>query len=391
MRELIIKILKEEVGVPSGIVDSSKNLYTDLIYRLKRKTVTGQSEFNLMFINKNNKYSFSDYNSFEKINVMFEFHTYDETEEHKDILVFGMGHESKAFLENNSFKLINNVDNTITLSITFAIPSSMGEITNKDIINVFLNNKTQIISSLAHELKHAYDNLKTPYETVKNRSSYSIFSKLRFGIEEVDKFIYNLYFISAIENLVRPTELYSLMQEGGISQKDFLEFITSNKTYQTLKEINNFNLSNMIDSLKNKPDLVDKFIEETSDYEIPDDIDKKVKVFLEILYLVLSENIVKNATSILSNNFFEQMFGLSDEKAEFIRSFEKDILKFRKNPLQYFEYQEKRFKFESEKMMKKLSKLYSLSKPNPIKLVNKDPMTIEMDMLETKLRKINSK
>jgi hypothetical protein len=41
-------------------------------------------------------------------------------------------------------------------------------------------------------------------------------------------------------------------------------------------------------------------------------------------------------------------------------------------------------------MMKRLSKLYSLAKPNPIKLVNKDPMTFEMRMLESKPRNIKS-
>mgnify|MGYP007113547097 CR=1 FL=1 len=49
MRDLIKRILKEEVGVPRGIADSAKRLYLDLITRLKRKTVTGNSNFNLLF------------------------------------------------------------------------------------------------------------------------------------------------------------------------------------------------------------------------------------------------------------------------------------------------------------------------------------------------------
>ena len=93
---------------------------------------------------------------------------------------------------------------------------------------------------------------------------------------------------------------------------------------------------------------------------------------------------------MLTNNFFEALFGLSDEKMKFLNSFESEILKFKNNPLKYFEFQEKKFKFVSEKMMKRLSKLYSLAKPNPIKLVNKDPMTFEMRMLESKPRNIKS-
>ena len=45
MRDLIKKILREEVGVPRGIVDSAQRLYNDIISRLKRKTITGNSNF----------------------------------------------------------------------------------------------------------------------------------------------------------------------------------------------------------------------------------------------------------------------------------------------------------------------------------------------------------
>ena len=45
---------------------------------------------------------------------------------------------------------------------------------------------------------------------------------------------------------------------------------------------------------------------------------------------------------------------------KFLNSFESEILKFKNNPLRYFEFQEKKFKFVSSKMMKKLSKLYAM-------------------------------
>ena len=81
---------------------------------------------------------------------------------------------------------------------------------------------------------------------------------------------------------------------------------------------------------------------------------------------------------------------VSEKKEKFLDAYETEILRFKNNPLRYFEFQEKKFKFVSEKMMKRLSKLYSLAKPNPIKLVNKDPMTFEMRMLESKPRNIKS-
>ena len=85
MRDLIKRILKEEVGVPRGIADSAKRLYLDLITRLKRKTVTGNSNFNLLFKNKDGKYSFADFKNFENIKIDFEFSGYDENEKKLDV------------------------------------------------------------------------------------------------------------------------------------------------------------------------------------------------------------------------------------------------------------------------------------------------------------------
>ena len=301
----------------------------------------------------------------------------------------GLGHQGEAQL-NDLFDLVNVVNKTITLSITLAIPTSIPEITNKDIIKLLIDNKEMIMSSLAHELKHAYDAYKKPTEKLKNRASYSAYSSVRTGIHEVDEFIYFLYFITTIENLVRPSEIYSLMQQGNITREDFLNFISSNRTYQTLRKINDFSVNGMISSLKEKPEAMNNFISKNSTYDVPVDIDKKIEIFFNVLYFELSKNILMRALRILQNNFFESLFGVSEEKQKFLDAYETEILRFKNNPLKYFEFQEKKFKFVSEKMMKRLSKLYSLAKPNPIKLVNKDPMTFEMRMLESKPRNIKS-
>jgi hypothetical protein len=389
MRDLIKKILREEVGVPRGIVDSAQRLYNDIISRLKRKTITGNSNFILTFKNVNGKYSFSDFQDFESIKVEFEFKEYSETDMHKGILILGMGHNGQSRLDDG-FELINLDTDNINLSIDLAIPETINEIDNKIIIKTLEDNKQMIVSSLSHELKHAYDGFKKPSEGLKQRSQYNVYSGTRFGIEEIDEFVYFLYFITVIENLVRPSEIYSLMQQGEISQKDFLNFISSNRTYSTLKKINEFSVDKLIESLKQKPEQVDNLLSNVEDYEMPDSVDEKINDLLKVIYLELQKKTLQRAHSMLTNNFFEALFGLSDEKMKFLNSFESEILKFKNNPLKYFEFQEKKFKFVSEKMMKRLSKLYSLAKPNPIKLVNKDPMTFEMRMLESKPRNIKS-
>lgn len=390
MRDLIIKIIQEEVGVPRGITDSAQKLYNDIISRLKKKVITDDASLILNFKNIDEKYSFSDFNRFKNIKLEFELDEYSENEEHKGILIIGLGHNSQSVLDDG-FKLINIDDDTINLSINLGIPSSTTELNSRNIIKTLEDNKQLIISSLSHELKHAYDAFKKPVESLKQRSEYSTYSNTRFGIKEIDEFVFFLYFVTAVENLVRSSEIYSLMQQGEISQKDFLSFILGNKTYSTLKRINEFSFTELVESLKQKPEEVRQFLTLVEDYEMPSSLDKKIDDLLKVVFLQLQKNIINRAQSTLSNNFFETIFGLSDEKIKFLTAYQKEILKFQNNPLKYYEFQEKKFKFVSEKMMKQISKLYSLAKPNPIKLVNKDPMTFEMKMLESKPRnkKIN--
>lgn len=390
MRDLIIKIIQEEVGVPRGITDSAQKLYNDIILRLKKKVITDNASLILNFKNVDEKYSFSDFNRFKNIKLEFELDEYSENDEHKGILIIGLGHNNQSVLDDG-FKLINIDNDTINLSINLGIPSSTTELNSKNIIKTFEDNKQLIISSLSHELKHAYDAFKKPVESLKQRSEYSTYSNSRFGIKEIDEFVFFLYFVTAVENLVRSSEIYSLMQQGEISQKDFLSFILGNKTYSTLKKINEFSFIKLVESLKQKPEEVEQFLTLVEDYEMPSSLDKKINDLLKVVFLQLQKNIINRAQSTLSNNFFETIFGLSDEKIKFLTAYQKEILKFQNNPLKYYEFQEKKFKFVSEKMMKQISKLYSLAKPNPIKLVNKDPMTFEMKMLESKPRnkKIN--
>jgi len=59
----------------------------------------------------------------------------------------------------------------------------------------------------------------------------------------------------------------------------------------------------------------------------------------------------------LINNPIELIFGFTDEKAEFFRKFINKILKF-ENAEDFFKFEEKKFKYVANKMIKKIAKLY---------------------------------
>jgi hypothetical protein len=65
--------------------------------------------------------------------------------------------------------------------------------------------------------------------------------------------------------------------------------------------------------------------------------------------------------SALVTDPFEVIFCFSDKRNDVIfNDYIKEISKFNENPNDFFEYEEKKFKFVSSKMMKKLSKLYAM-------------------------------
>ena len=82
---------------------------------------------------------------------------------------------------------------------------------------------------------------------------------------------------------------------------------------------------------------------------------------LELFYINLVNNIVSSYKELLTTHFFEQMSGLLfPDKQEAYLKFAQEARKYGKNPMGFFEFEEKKLNRISSEMLKKLSKLYSL-------------------------------
>ena len=106
-----------------------------------------------------------------------------------------------------------------------------------DLKTYFINDKVDITSSLAHELKHFFDYRMKPKGSSIGMTKYKSYSEISIGIPPIDKFIYALYFIHSIENLVRPTQLASKLRSEKITQKEFYDYFVNSDLFKTLKEI----------------------------------------------------------------------------------------------------------------------------------------------------------
>jgi hypothetical protein len=208
---------------------------------------------------------------------------------------------------------------------------------------------------------HGFDDFKKPFESIKSRAKYSGTQQTRFDIPPLRKFLHYLYFASATENVVRAAEVNSIMKKAGVQKDMFYDFLLSNKTYKMYQEINNFSLDNLKKDLLNYTDDIDDILNRFGEVDSYKTGEEKVNRILEIFYINLVNNIVSSYKELLTTHFFEQMSGLLfPDKQEAYLKFARETRKYEKNPMGFFEFEEKKMKSISSEMLKKLSKLYSL-------------------------------
>jgi hypothetical protein len=392
--------IKEAVGVPANIEIVAQNLYNDIAKKLKNKEIGPEDVVKFKFINKDGRYSFADFNP-NFITVEFGLGTYsgdaiDNITGNKITggLVHSMGFSKESKL-NDVFDLVSvDTDGGIELNIDYAQPENDDEWSGDKILNTMKNNADNTVSSLAHELKHAYDNYKKPVEKLVDRSNYAGFQRARSGVRPMDQFMFNMYFINQIENLVRPTESYvEMVSNGVVTKEQFLKFLLNSKTYKTLVKMRDYSFDDLKNELKEYEPQIDEYLDNTvNNYDSSSmDIDEKVNYFLKIFAIKISQKVHEVRKNMLTPNIFQMLFGGGNPDANnFLESTLGDLTKMMENPNKFYYTSIENMKKIAIKMMKKLSKLYSLIvKDKTVTVETRDPMSFEMDQLYRKITKKN--
>jgi len=393
--------IKEAVGVPANIEVAAQNLYNDITKKLKNKEIGPEDVVKFKFINKDGRYSFGDFNP-DFITVEFGLATYsgdaiDNNTGNKITggLVHSMGFSKQSKL-NDVFDLVSVDDGSVELNIDYAQPNDDEEWSGDKILDTMEKNKSNSISSLGHELKHAYDNYKKPVEKLVDRSNYAGFQRSRSGVRPMDQFMFNMYFINQIENLVRPTESYvEMVSDGVVTKEQFLKFLLNSKTYKTLVEIRDSSFDKLVEDLKGYETEIDDYLNNTVDgYDSSSlNIDDKVKYFLKVFAFITAQKVHEVRKQMVSPNIFQMLFssslfGGNDEADKFLENTLGDLIKMMDNPNKFYYTSIENMKKIAIKMMKKLSKLYSLiNKDKTITVETRDPMSFEMDQLMRKTQK----
>lgn len=349
-----MKNLFEALGVPENLHETSVKVYDRLIKALKRGYNDGQTvEYDRQFKFKG-EFRISDY-KFSNIQFQVNIFPHPMSEEFE---LVSMSVSTKSMkTPDNRLKLIKS--KTIDLNLQIAVPNK--SFVFNELIIFLEKNKNELISSISHELMHAYDNQKKEYESLEKRASYNAVAGKGFGIPTVDKFLHDLYFITTTENLVRPSEIWSGIKNNEISQENFLDFLKKHDTYVTLKRISQFNLKNFKKELKKEIPKIDEFLKKHTPLDVKNMSEiKKINEILRLIWVNVTHWIIIEYKKLLSTHFLEEIMGFQGEKERIFNRFVKRQQRF-SNYNEFFAFYENLMNKVAFEMMKKVAKLYAMT------------------------------
>lgn len=404
--------IQEAVGVPKGITEAAKNLFdsineklsaNDVVvdikngdpdkYRYKTREIDIKFPISL-------KANINDY-EVEEFNIKIKI-TEVQRPVPDDAEVTGAFFSPNAKINRKNFSIEYNETKKVTIGIRLDFPWT-GKVDKqfwkKEVINLLLKNKTEVLSSLGHELMHSYDlAFIKGGKSFHDVADYNSTSDLRFGIPAVDTFFFYLYFMQKCESVVRSVELATRMDAQGITQEQFLDFIQKDRSWKLLKDISKWTYKDFHKEIIDNVDLVKLRLGESginTDGMGPEEVAN----FLEEIILknlanakveVINDLLEDPKYSQYDNDFFRMLALLSnkdndpdeEEKEKYFNEFIEKIKKDVRKKGDFFVEKEKMFKFESEKLMRKLSKLFSMAKDTKVnalqaKISAKKPMKTE--------------
>jgi len=346
--------LNEAVGVPKGIVVACEKLYDDFKRKVIPMLKDGQTEYKVNF-KPNEPYTIGD----EEIsNVEIDLKLRPDSDKYGESNMQVYRKNTIGKVDKDYVLMKVNKNGTVILTIDKPVPQDW---TVDEVIQSINKGKVQTVSALSHELKHEYDDLKTPYSKVEKVSEYQANTEMfDFPIGAIQRMFYDLYYLDNIENSVRPTELYSKLKTLGIGKSGFLDFLK--KEYFIVMESMRFSVDEMVREIYSKMDSVDELL---SQVDIGRDIkdlndEEKVNLVLRIAYISASNNRRQNYGDSLVDNDLEAEIGFVGDKAKQFDKYQKSFDKYEDNVMKFYKDIEKYLKTTSSKVLKKLGKVYSL-------------------------------
>lgn len=368
-----LNFINEALGVPDNILDAADMLY-DIVEQDIKSIDTIQDE-----------YKFDGEIEFEmgdkkkiKIDSYELTVNIEEIDGYEGVVdIVSMGMAGSFGFNRDKFMKENEPSTTLELTITFAVGDNWDP---KELIEKMEEERDEHVSSLAHEIKHKYDKQAKQFGLIGPDAEYQATQRRgTFGIPVLDNVFFRyMYYISGIENLVRPTEVAYAMKRKNITKSNFLDFLRDNRVFKEIVDIRNFTYNDFISRLKSEEDRLDALLNHIGEDPSNMSINQKINRVLEVAYIDLVNNrmemfvrmtehhmddILKFGLDLglLPPNAQKQVEGLKKTN-EVRRKFMNYVMKYEKNPTKFFEDEIENFQYTANKMLKKISKLYAAAK-----------------------------
>ena len=361
-----LKLIKEAVGIPEGILKAGEELYEIVLDTLKS---INENEIEYEFEINDKELQISDI-TIDNITIFIDIQEVEDYDQKPQIASMGVSNEFT--FDNAILMQISPENKSLRLHINFIV----GEMWEpEELLEVYQEDEAHTVSVMAHELKHKYDRTKKTKGFVGDIADYQAYAsgRLNFGVPILNKFMRYSYFIQAVENLVRPTEISSRMLKKGITKEKFYDFITNDIAYKELQEIRNFSFDYLMENLYNEMDTIDRLLDHAG-METNVDDDTKIKMVLRLVYVNLANIKVENFDNYfytekekIDNMFgglIAQLFGggkkMNTDKEKVRDKFINHVTKYQNREMDFFKDECERFNYVATKLMKKISKIYSL-------------------------------
>lgn len=370
------KQINEARGVPAGITNYATKIFNDVLEKLKSNNF--QEGFNRFttVVDAPGKFLKDDKPvQISKINVHINFDFYPSSSIKKivaanpkiktktnELLLIGLSMEffsAKYLTKNYNFK-VTSTEKPI-LHINFLASEDLNNIED-NVYKLLNDNYDMFLSLFSHELKHHISMEAKGEDDLALRAKYTVVANSRefTDNETLNDFVFNLYYITLIENLVRPTEFKTKLDNKKITKKQFLQSYYDSEMY------NKFNICEKITYEKLCDDLIEE-LEKTLPSTIFRTIDKDA-----IIEMILKETIIKMINGgakflklviqeKMPNSSVEEMVDVFSGK---VNSFLKKHLFIKYKPNKDIDVEKtyraiiKDMNFTAIKMKKKIARLY---------------------------------
>jgi hypothetical protein len=334
--------LNEKMGIPDNIINAAEDLKADIRLGLLNTNI----DFDKPTLLTKSKVKIVDLEV--DLPVFIEVQKHPKYYNH----VYSMGFNFNP----NEYYMKKNRLKSKSLSKDFRITIYVAS-SEYDGIDPFKIIEGISVETLAHELKHLYDNYMGTTD-LSNVSKYVSY-RPNFPLESVREFLFLLYYTSLEESLVRPTEFYVNLKEKEITKKTFKSYLKESEIIETLEKAENITLEKLIRNIQRDP-LLDSFIDSMpTDYKSVGD---KVDNVINLLYINLA-NIRIDSSYNFINDFLGKSKNFFDDRLEadvFLENLQKEMRRYEKNPKLFFEKLIKKVNFGSTKMKRKLYKIYDM-------------------------------